>query len=178
MSAGAYAVEARLSDDAGVFASAREEFVIERASVNRSGRVPLTVTPVPTELAGWPITVGVPFPRGALDSADNVRLLALGRRLAARVFSSDTNHTAPWKCATMRRATSMARRVLPLPPGPSSLTSRAFSPSSRPCRSASSRSRPANRVKVSGSSIVPAGVARSAGKLLLAWSPDASPQRR
>jgi len=72
---GAYAIEARVSDDAGAFATAREEFVIERATVERSGRLPITVTPVPTELAGWPITVGVPFPWGALDSGDNIRLL-------------------------------------------------------------------------------------------------------
>ncbi|MEA3403534.1 MAG: hypothetical protein U9R79_19990 [Armatimonadota bacterium] len=72
---GVYEMQVRLRDDGGVFASATEEFVVEDHSVQRSGRIPLTVTPAPAEQQAWPITVGVPFPWGALDSEENVRLL-------------------------------------------------------------------------------------------------------
>lgn len=39
------------------------------------GRVPLVVQPQKTPDGTWPVTMGVPFPNGALRSAENVRLL-------------------------------------------------------------------------------------------------------
>ena len=86
---GTYAVEARLRDDGGVFATVSEEFVIERSRATTSGRIPITVTPAPAEMAAWPITVGVPFPLGALASDENVRLLDdAGREVPVQVATS------------------------------------------------------------------------------------------
>lgn len=72
---GVYEMHVRFRDDGGVFASAAKEFVIEERAVERSGRIPLTVTPVPAEVEAWPVSVGVPFPWGALESDEHVRLL-------------------------------------------------------------------------------------------------------
>lgn len=80
---GACEIEVRLRDDGGVFASARQDFIIEQATAERSGRIPLTVTLAPAGFGGWGMTFGVPFPWGALDSADHVRLLdEAGREVA------------------------------------------------------------------------------------------------
>lgn len=72
---GVYEVEARLSDDGGVFVAERREFVVTEATVQRSGEVEITLPPTRAERPAWPITFGVPFPWGALDSAENVRLV-------------------------------------------------------------------------------------------------------
>ena len=68
-------IEVRLRDDGGVFASARQDFVVERATAARSGRIPLKVTPAPADFGAWPVTFGVPLPWGALDAEEHVRLL-------------------------------------------------------------------------------------------------------
>jgi len=49
--------------------------VTGQSDVSRSGRIPLRVLNEPAaRIAGAPMTVGVPFPRGALDDEANVRL--------------------------------------------------------------------------------------------------------
>lgn len=55
----------------------RREFVVYAATAQQSGRIPITV-PAPQERLSplaWPLTFGVPFPWGALQSEDNVRLV-------------------------------------------------------------------------------------------------------
>lgn len=83
---GAYQMQVRFRDDDGVFAEASEEFVVEERPVQRTGHIPLRVTPTPVEQQAWPITVGVPLPWGALDSDEHVRLLDdAGREVPAQV---------------------------------------------------------------------------------------------
>ena len=55
----------------------RREFVVYAATAQTSGRIPITVPPPQERLSSlpWPLTFGVPFPWGALQSEDNVRLL-------------------------------------------------------------------------------------------------------
>jgi len=72
---GAYVLEAKVLDGAEVLTSQRREFLVNKAQAVQSGRIALTVPPAPTHLPAWPLTFGVPFAWGALESADNVKLL-------------------------------------------------------------------------------------------------------
>ncbi len=56
---------------------AADQFEVQQVTgVATAGRIPVEVINFPgATLAGAPMTVGVPFPRGALASADNVRLV-------------------------------------------------------------------------------------------------------
>lgn len=72
---GSYTLSAELSDSRGVFARAKRPIVIVKKKARRSGRLRLTVTPSPVRMASYPITFGVPFPWGALDSPARIRLV-------------------------------------------------------------------------------------------------------
>jgi hypothetical protein len=67
----------------------------------------------------------------------------------SRIGASSTSRAPSAKCGSRRAASSRASRVLPLPPGPVRVSSRA--PASRRSRSASSRSRPTKPVSWRGS---------------------------
>ena len=83
---GAYQLEVSLSDGKGVFASASREIVLKEQEVAKSGRIPITLTPSASEIPNWPVTFGVPFAWGALDSAEHVRLVdARGREVPIQV---------------------------------------------------------------------------------------------
>ena len=75
-------------------------------------------------------------------------------RLASRTGASATNVTFPSKAGATSRATAMASRVLPTPPGPVSVIRRGVPFESMDTRSARSRSRPINAPDALGS---PAG---------------------
>jgi len=86
---GAYQIEARLRDDDGTFATANREFVVEQAPALESGRVEVTVTSAPADMPAWPVTFGVPFPWGALQSDGNIRLLdEAGREVPVQVATT------------------------------------------------------------------------------------------
>ena len=71
---GTYELRARLSDAKGPFATTKREIILQKAKAPRSGRIEISVTPAPAGFSSWPVTFGVPFPRGALDSVEHVRL--------------------------------------------------------------------------------------------------------
>lgn len=70
-------LEAVWRDGAKEIGRAAMPFKVEAPSgVSRTGKIPLRLLNEPaTQLANAPMTVGVPFPRGALDNAANVRLV-------------------------------------------------------------------------------------------------------
>ncbi len=72
---GAYEFRAEIKDQNDTLGGARREFVIVEGAAARSGRIEITVPKTVAAMSAWPITFGVPFPWGALDSPDNVRLL-------------------------------------------------------------------------------------------------------
>lgn len=83
---GEYVLEARAMDGDEVLATARQDFRVREASAQRAGAVPLTVPPADGELDAWPITFGVPFAWGALDSVDHLRMEdAQGREVPIQV---------------------------------------------------------------------------------------------
>lgn len=74
--------------EAGSSAAPQIQSVLERQPVPNRGRVPLRVE---RHVEGMPVTLGVPFPKGALTSPDNVRLLTHeGRELPAQVTEVTT----------------------------------------------------------------------------------------
>ncbi len=68
--------------------------------------------------------------------------------------ASETNATEPSNAGASRRASAIASRVFPIPPGPVSVTMRSPSPRMSAATSSSSRSRPTSDVSGSGSGSV------------------------
>ena len=78
-----YRFELRMVDQTGKLeATASGDFKTNLSppkSRTRKGRLPLLLRRASPGAGSWPVSVGVPFPRGALGSADQVRLLGKGR---------------------------------------------------------------------------------------------------
>ena len=72
---GSYALRAAVYDGAERLAAVERPWVVKAARAQRSGRVPITVAATVADLPAWPITFGAPFPRGAVDSEERVKLL-------------------------------------------------------------------------------------------------------
>lgn len=69
-----------------------------------TARVPLTVrNQHDFALTGWPTTAGVPFPRGVLGSADNVRILRDGGEVPAQIKPTGTwpDGSVKWVLVTL-----------------------------------------------------------------------------
>ena len=80
---GAYTAELRLMDGDEVFDRVKRRLVVEASSAPRSGQITLSVPACPAALPAWPVTFGVPFPEGALDSDEHLLLTdAAGREIA------------------------------------------------------------------------------------------------
>ena len=71
---GVYTAELRLLDGDQVFDRVARRLVVKPSSARRAGRIGLTVPACPAALPAWPVTFGVPFPEGALDSDEHLRL--------------------------------------------------------------------------------------------------------
>ena len=72
---GFYELEASVAVGDEILKTHRREFVIYSETAQRAGRIPITIPAASADTPAWPITFGVPFPWGALDSADQVQLL-------------------------------------------------------------------------------------------------------
>lgn len=72
---GEYVLEFRFQDGDEVFKRSEHTFQIEKQSVKTAGEIGLSIPPAPVELDAWGFTFGVPFPWGALASAENVKLI-------------------------------------------------------------------------------------------------------
>ena len=74
-------------------------------TVDRSQRILLTVrNPHTVPAPGWPVTVGVPFPRGVLGDARHVRLLQDGAEVPAQITTTCRwlDGSVKWVLATFR----------------------------------------------------------------------------
>ncbi len=74
LEAGNYVIQAAAFDGEELLYEKRREFTIESAEISNSGVVPLKVHPTASAVSAWPLSVGVPFPAGALFSSDKVQL--------------------------------------------------------------------------------------------------------
>ncbi len=80
LSTGSYRLEVSILRDGEILASAKREFKKEKRTFipdgAKSGRITLTLKPDRSAGgASWPVSPGVAFAQGVLDSTDNVRLL-------------------------------------------------------------------------------------------------------
>jgi len=83
---GTYELAAQVADAQGVLGTKKEEFVVLDRTAPRAGRIAITVPPAPADMHAWPVTFGVPFPWGALDSPDHVKMLdAAGNEVPIQV---------------------------------------------------------------------------------------------
>ncbi len=72
---GTYTLHASLVSGENVLQTqARELRIVEEQAV-REGRLSITIPAAPAAMPAWPVTFGVPFPAGALDDPERVRLL-------------------------------------------------------------------------------------------------------
>lgn len=72
---GQYQLRAVLMDGEEELASTGQPVRIVEAEAQREGSVTLRIPPGRAEAPAWPMTFGVPFPWGALDATENLRIL-------------------------------------------------------------------------------------------------------
>jgi hypothetical protein len=72
---GTYELNATLKAGEKIIKTQKKEFVVQEAKAQKSGKVPITVPAFPGSAENWPLTFGIPFPWGALDSEEHVRLV-------------------------------------------------------------------------------------------------------
>lgn len=75
LNAGEYELRAVLTDGPREMASASQPLRIVQADVSDSGRFAIRVPAVEVEQEQWPLTFGIPFPWGAVNSMDRIRIL-------------------------------------------------------------------------------------------------------
>jgi hypothetical protein len=75
LAVGTYDLNATLQAGGKNINTQKKEFIIQEAKAQKSGKVSITVPAFPGSAESWPLTFGVPFPWGALDSEEKVRLI-------------------------------------------------------------------------------------------------------
>jgi len=106
-------------------------------------------------------------------SAPAIRPMAAGTSLGSVTASSGTNTVPAPNQSRSRSPTATASRVLPTPPGPVSVTSRAPGRSTSPATSSIARSRPSSDVMLTGSGRGPRAPSGD-GAAAAAWPPPAA----
>jgi hypothetical protein len=72
---GTYELNATLKAGQLIIKTQKKEFIVQETKAQKSGKVPITVPAFPGSAENWPLTFGIPFPWGALDSDENIRLI-------------------------------------------------------------------------------------------------------